>query len=353
MNFGGIIHGWYKKNKRDLPWRATRDPYHIWLSEVILQQTRVSQGMETYNRFIDAFPDVASLAGAGEDQVLKLWQGLGYYSRARNLHQAAKDVVETGGGRIPDTYEGLLELKGVGVYTASAIASICFGEPRAVVDGNVSRVIARLFGMDEAINAAAGSRVVHALAGKMLERGLAEGGDPGTHNQAMMEFGALQCIPVSPPCGTCPLANGCAARLTGRVNALPVKIPKRKPVDRWMYFFIMTCDGVTILTKRGDRDIWRSLYQFPLVESEGSLPEEEIVNNLPGEMWPNRPHSLKISPTIRHQLTHRTLHARFIHVELTSWPRPLPKGWIPVPLDRLDGYPVPRLIHRYMETVKI
>ena len=353
MKFGEIILGWYKKNRRDLPWRRTQNPYHIWLSEVILQQTRVSQGLDFYNRFIDAFPDVASLAGADEDEVLKLWQGLGYYSRARNLHRAARDVLKNRAGIFPDTYQGLLELKGIGVYTASAIASICFGEPRAVVDGNVSRVIARLYGVEEAINAAAGSRIVVSLAGKMLERGLADGGDPGTHNQAMMEFGALQCIPVSPRCETCPLSEGCDAHLTGRVGTLPVKIPKRKPVDRWICFYIILCNGETFLTRRGNNDIWRSLYQFPATESEGPLTGEEIINGLPGTKWPEQTRVKKISPVIRHQLTHRTIHARFIHAETGSWPRPLPEQWIPVPLDQLDSYPVPRLIHRYMEAVKI
>ncbi|MCJ7715495.1 MAG: A/G-specific adenine glycosylase, partial [Anaerolineales bacterium] len=229
MKNGGIIRGWYEKNKRDLPWRRTRDPYKIWMSEVILQQTRVNQGTKYYLRFIKSFPDVTALARADEDEVLKLWQGLGYYSRARNLHQAAKSVVEQMKGEIPGSYADLLKLKGVGGYTASAIASICFREPRAVVDGNVSRVIARLYGMDEPINSTRGGKLINSLAHDLLDRN-----DPGTHNQAMMEFGALQCVPVSPDCEKCPLMNYCEAWATGRVNLLPVKIPKLKPVERWM-----------------------------------------------------------------------------------------------------------------------
>ena len=353
MKIDGIIRGWYEKNKRDLPWRLTNDPYKIWLSEVILQQTRVNQGLQYYLAFIRAFPDVKSLARASEDEVLKKWQGLGYYSRARNLHHASKDVVEQMGGELPRSFDGLLKLKGVGNYTASAIASICFGEPRAVVDGNVSRVISRLFGVEEPINSSAGIKVIESLAHELLDMK-----DPGNHNQAIMEFGALQCVPGSPDCSLCPLRDRCEACLSGRVNQLPVKIPKRKPVERWMYFHIIVCNGETIITKRSTEDIWKALYQFPVVESDTPPSDEEVAGSV---MWkslnvPFQPEQLtirKISGPIRHQLTHRTIHARFIHMETSSWPHPLPSGWIKISLDQLDDFPVPRLINRYMEVAKI
>ena len=356
MKFAGIIRGWYKKNKRELPWRLSRDPYRIWISEVILQQTRISQGLDYYNSFVRAFPDVEHLAQATEDEVLILWQGLGYYSRARNLHQAAKDVVGKMDGVIPDTYEELLKLKGVGTYTASAIASICFGERSAVVDGNVARVIARLYGVEEAINSGAGGRIVSALAAEEMKEA---GDDPGMHNQAMMEFGALQCVPVSPRCEACPMEKHCQARLSGRVDKLPVKRPARKALERWMYFYIISCEGETILTRREENDIWKSLYQFPLHKTgsqqdeeklAGEMLEEVIGRHQDGASVPDFIRVVKISEPIRHQLTHRTIYARFIHVKLDKLPHPLPLNWIRVPLEEVGKYPVPRLINRYMES---
>ncbi|MFH0755669.1 MAG: A/G-specific adenine glycosylase [Bacteroidota bacterium] len=358
MNFSGIILEWYKKNRRELPWRLTSDPYCIWISEVILQQTRIFQGLGYYIKFMEAFPDVETLAAAGEDEVLKLWQGLGYYSRARNLHQSAKDIVGKMGGTFPGSYKELLKLKGVGTYTASAIASICFGEPYAVVDGNVSRVIARLCGVEEAINSSTGSRIITSLADRLMKEACT---DPGTHNQAMMEFGALQCVPVSPVCGECPLETRCVARLSGRVENLPVKNSGKRPAERWMYFYICVCDGVTILTRRDGNDIWKSLYQFPLVETGNLLDEMQLtgirLDEVLGIETQDTPAGTdirveQISESIRHQLTHRTIHARFIHVRMKKLPHPLPAKWIVIPLEELENYPVPRLIHRYMESSK-
>ncbi len=344
MKFVIKLHAWYKKNRRDLPWRQTRDPYKIWISEVILQQTRIDQGLNYYLRFIETFPDVASLAAASEEQVLKCWQGLGYYSRARNLHAAARHVAGHSGGRFPDSYEGLLKLKGVGNYTAAAISSICYGEARAVVDGNVSRVIARLYGIEEAVNGTAGKKLVAALADELLDRA-----DPGTHNQALMEFGALHCVPHAPDCTGCPFEEECEARITGQVDQLPVKIQGRKPVDRWMYFYIYVCNGEIVLTRRNEQDIWKSLYQFPVVDATTPLTDLQIMK-APGQLATGTT-IRKISPEVRHQLTHRTIHARFIHAELERWPDPLPSGWITVSGQRLNGYPVPQLIHRYMESI--
>jgi A/G-specific adenine glycosylase len=355
VKIDGKIFEWYEKNRRDLPWRRTKDPYLVWISEVILQQTRVSQGLDYYNRFVERFPDVGSLAAAGEEEILKLWQGLGYYSRARNLHRAARHVVDHLGGRIPDSYEGLMTLKGVGTYTASAISSICFGEPRAVVDGNVSRVIARLYGLMAPVNSPAGSRAVAVRAGALMEDVLARGGDPGTHNQSMMEFGALHCLPGSPRCGNCPLSGSCAAFQNGTVDRIPVRLTRPEPVERWIYYYIFHHNGTVLITKRGDRDIWRSLYQFPAVESHVRRSEGEIPGIMLREVWEGMRPPVKIgkiSHSIRHRLTHRVIHARFIHTELNSRAHPLPSGWIRIPFAHLDQYPVPRLIQRYMEVVK-
>lgn len=374
MNFGGIVAAWYKKNLRELPWRQTRDPYRVWLSEVILQQTRVNQGLDYYNRFVSAFPDLPSLAAASEDQVMKMWQGLGYYSRARNMHSAARQLVEFNGGLMPDSYEGLLGMKGVGTYTAAAVASICFGEAKAVVDGNVARVIARIYGMEEAINSPAGKKTLERLADQLLSDN--KEFSPGTHNQAMMEFGALHCLPRSPLCGDCPLKNGCNARLSNRVEKLPLKNKKKKPLPRWMYFYVFTGKGETILTRRKKQGIWGSLYHFPVLESPVEIRAEEMLGNklrqilsemgtlaepealagqgsLAEEASPEAYANIsRVSETIKHQLTHLTIYARFIHVELADLPSPINENFHRTSLDKLDQYAIPRLMERYMEVAK-
>ena len=327
--------------------RLTRDPYKIWISEIVMQQTRMNQGLPYYLRFIEAFPDVAALASAPEDAVLKLWQGLGYYNRARNLQRSARHIMEHLEGVMPRDIEGLLKLKGVGRYTAAAIASFCYGEACAAVDGNVSRVIARLYGVEEAVNSTAGARLIEALALEMLDRD-----DPGNHNQAMIDFGAMQCVPLAPRCISCPLSEGCNAFLTGRVDLLPAKIPKQKPEKRWFYFYIIIYKGMVILSKRGVKDIWRSLYQFPVLESETPRTDEELVGSMMPAPVASSLRKVSLSGPVRHQLSHRTIQARFIHVEVDSLPSPLPPEWILVSLHNLDTYPVPRLIHRYLESVK-
>jgi A/G-specific adenine glycosylase len=347
MNFGGIIRGWYEKNKRELPIRLTRDPYKIWISEIVMQQTRMNQGLPYYQRFIEAFPDVAALAAAPEDKVLKQWQGLGYYNRARYLQESARYIVEHLEGKLPGDFRGLLQLKGVGRYTAAAIASICYNEPCAAVDGNVSRVIARIYGVEDPVNSTAGARQIETLAQEMLDEE-----DPGTHNQAMIDFGAMQCVPSTPQCTLCPLAMGCNAYLTGRVDLLPVKTLKQKPKKRWFYYYVIRYRDQVILTKRGDQDIWRSLYQFPVLESETAYTEEELLNTLMPE--PVAPHINKVSQSgqFLHQLTHLTIYARFIEVELGSMLLSLPPGWMVVSLQDLYTYPIPQLIHRYLDSVK-
>lgn len=347
MKFGNIIRGWYKKNKRELPMRLTRDPYKIWISEIIMQQTRINQGLPYYLRFIEVFPNVAALASAPEDEVLKQWQGLGYYSRARNLQWSASYIMEHLGGQMPGSFEGLMKLKGVGRYTAAAIASICYDEACAAVDGNVSRVIARLHGVEDPVNSTTGARQIEALALEMLDPE-----NPGDHNQAMIDFGAMLCVPHSPDCKSCPLSEGCQAQLSGRVDQLPVKVPKQSPEKRWFYFYIILYKGQVILTKRGDKDIWRSLYQFPLIESRTPLTEEDLVNTLIPDSVVSHVQKISLSAPILHQLSHRSLHARFIHVEVAALPSPLPPGWLQISLQNLDAYPIPRLISRYLESVK-
>ena len=348
-----IIYGWYEKNLRDLPMRQTRDPYRTWVAEVILQQTRLAQGLPYLLNFLESFPDIHSLAAATEDEVLRLWQGLGYYSRARNMHASATYVVEHLDGIMPDSYQGLLALKGVGKYTAAAIASWCYNEACVAVDGNVSRVIARLFGIEDAINTPSGEKQVYAMAVELLDQS-----DPATHNQAMIEFGALLCVPVSPPCGRCPLQELCEANTRGLVDQIPFKIKNKKPVDRWFYYYMLISHGETILIQRGKKDIWEGLYELPMIESEAPLGDDEIVQKMlplilqeSASPYKRKPKGIgELSAPVRHQLSHQTIHARFLQVQMDLLPHPLPEKWQSVPLEQLDRYAMPRLIHRYLES---
>jgi len=272
MHFSKKILEWYAINKRELPWRSTREPYNIWLSEVILQQTRVAQGLPYYNKFVKAFPTVFDLAGASEEQVLKLWQGLGYYSRARNMHFTAKQVVNEYGGMFPDSYSGLLKLKGVGDYTASAIASICFDEKVPVVDGNVYRVLSRFFGVDLPINSTKGVKYFKELATEVMSDT-----NIRDYNQGIMEFGAIQCSPKKPLCLHCPINERCRALLQNRVLELPVKLKKGKIKNRYFnYLVFLDKDGKTMLEQRKGKGIWQNLYQFPLVESSVELSLSDL-----------------------------------------------------------------------------
>jgi len=353
MIFDEIINEWYKKNKRDLPMRQTRDPYCTWVAEVILQQTRMDQGLPYLREFLLSFPDVNALASAREDEVLRLWQGLGYYSRARNMHASARYIVEQLDGVMPGDYQGLLKLKGVGLYTAAAIASWCYNEAHAAVDGNVSRVIARLFGIEDAINTSSGEKKVYELATALLDQS-----DPGRHNQAMIEFGAMQCVPVSPSCSNCPLMEDCEANRLGRVDQIPFKIKNKKPVERWFYYYMILSGGDTILIQRGKKDIWEGLYELPLIESGGPLTDEEVLQKmLPNILQESDPTYTRkpagigaLSAPVRHQLSHQTIHARFLQVQMDLLPHPLPEKWQSVPLEQLDRYAMPRLIHRYLES---
>lgn len=347
MKISNIILLWYKKNKRDLPWRTSNDPYKIWLSEVILQQTQVKQGLSYYLRFIQRWPDVPSLALATEEEVLKEWQGLGYYSRARNLHTAANQVMADYGGVFPCTYEELIKLKGVGKYTAAAVSSIACGEVVPVIDGNVSRVLSRLFAVQEPVNTGRGMSQIASFAGELLDAD-----SPGEYNQALMEFGALQCTSFSPDCRECPLNHLCEAYQQDDVSHYPVKVKKKPSRRRFFYYLIISYRGKVYMQQRNDNDIWQKLYEFPLMETDGKLSEEELIKLVPGftGLSPEKILIEKISPEIKHILTHRTIIARFIHVEIPADVEPLNGAeWLHVSDSELDLLPVPRLIDRYVK----
>lgn len=346
MDFSDRILSWYAKHKRDLPWRKTRDPYSIWLSEIIMQQTRVAQGMPYYLRFKEQFPTVEDLAGAEEEQVLKTWQGLGYYSRARNLHATAIRVAEVFGGTFPNTYKGLLSLKGVGPYTAAAIGSICFDLPTPVVDGNVYRVLSRYFGVDLPVNSGPGSRYFAAVAESVFDKAI-----QGTYNQGLMEFGALQCVPKNPDCHSCPLSESCAALARNEVARLPVKLPKKDVVKRYFNYFVLVDPAFrTRLQKRRAGGIWQGLYEFPMVESPLELSEEQADQCLGEEVLLKTGPPLKVlksNPTpIIHKLSHQHLYLTFRIVYLEG---DLPGG---IPIGEMEAYPVPVPIANFMETVK-
>ena len=340
------LEEWYADNARDLPWRRTCDAYCIWVSEIILQQTRVAQGYDYYLRFIERFPDVATLAAADEDEVMKYWQGLGYYSRARNMHVAARDVVERFNGVFPSNYDDIRSLKGVGDYTAAAIASIAYNLPYAVVDGNVYRVLSRLFDVDVPIDTPAGKRYFADLAYAMLHRE-----QPRIYNQALMEFGALQCVPSGCDCTRCPLQDFCAAYASGRVGNLPVKQGKISMKSRYFYYFAIECNGVTWLQKRVGNDIWKNLYEFPLVETDAHADFIEL-QRCEGyqKLFAEATKVTFVSQpfTTKHVLTHRIIYATFYTVQVESFSsNNLPL--IEVPKEQLDHYAVARLTELYLQ----
>lgn len=338
------LFAWYDVHKRDLPWRSTRNPYYIWISEVILQQTRVAQGYDYFVRFIELFPTVEALADAPEDAVMRAWQGLGYYSRARNLHAAAKQIVEL--GSFPNTYEAIRQLKGVGDYTAAAIASFAFDEPKAAVDGNVCRVWSRVFGVDLPIDSLKGKRVITEIAQELLP-----GSQAAKYNQAVMEFGALQCTPHSPSCTDCPLADKCVALAEGRVDMLPLKSYKTKVTPRYLtYLYIHDTDSL-LLHKRTGNDIWQNLYELPLIETEMAIDADGLFLHPDFLAWKKTiPYYTYKGATggIKHVLSHRVLHATFHELEVLG-ELSCSDGYVVVPFSELGHYALPRLLERYMK----
>jgi A/G-specific adenine glycosylase len=339
---------WYDENKRDLPWRGTDDPYLVWVSEIILQQTRVAQGWDYYVRFTRRFPNVKSLANADEVEVLRLWQGLGYYSRARNMHAAAKDIMSRFNGQFPTRYPDILSLKGIGEYTAAAISSIAFNEPHAAVDGNVLRVIARLFELEEPVQSTKGKRIIKELAKELLPKRR-----PGAFNQALMDLGALICVPRQPKCDDCPLADSCMALAGGRTDELPSSMKKKKARRRYFTYLHIRQEGYTYIQRRAGNDIWRNLYEFPLIETNEPIEVEELLlsneyNQLFGEA-----NSLAIDGpfTYKHLLSHQQIHANFYRVTLEKETvHMLMDQYVRIAEEEMERYPISRLMYKYIET---
>lgn len=342
MSFTKILTHWYSVRKRSLPWRETRNPYYIWLSEIILQQTQVKQGLPYYEAFVNTFPTVFDLAKAKEEQVLKLWQGLGYYSRARNLHYSAKLIANELRGEFPKNYKDLLQLKGVGDYTASAIASICYDEATAVVDGNVYRVLSRYYGIETPINSTQGIKTFKALAQSLLPNT-----NIGDYNQAIMEFGAIQCKPNNPDCSTCPLQNSCIALGQNKIKALPIKINKTKISKKHFNFLVFVSeDKKTILLQRTSKGIWQNLYQFPLIETPKSLSQKQFKTNTNIKSLLNGTEyqfSLYNEKDVVHKLSHQHLHTKFWIINVDVLPQ---EGLL---ISEINHLPVPILIGNFID----
>ena len=338
-NFTLILLKWFAENRRDLPWRDTTDPYRIWLSEIILQQTRIQQGQEYWERFVRRWPTVDLLAAATEDEVLREWQGLGYYSRARNLHYAARQIVAA--GAFPSTFDDIRRLKGVGDYTAAAIASIAFGETKAVVDGNVFRVLSRHFDISTPINTTEGKREFTALAQSLLPEDRAS-----DFNQAMMDFGAIQCTPQSPQCPVCPLQESCCALRAGIVELRPVKRQTLQVKHRHLTYIYMRCQGQTAIHRRGEGDIWQGLWEPLLIEGEDA-DVTAVVQRIS-----NGPYTLTaVSRGVRHILTHRILTADCFVMETARRPK-LPADYIWTDEGYIDHYALPRLVEKLIDACR-
>ncbi|HSD15086.1 MAG TPA: A/G-specific adenine glycosylase [Flavobacterium sp.] len=341
MDFTNLLIQWYLREKRDLPWRKTPHPYPVWLSEIMLQQTRVAQGLPYFLRFTEAFPTVFDLANADEEQVLKLWQGLGYYSRARNLHATAKHIAFDLNGNFPNNYIDLLKLKGVGEYTAAAIASIAYGEPVPVVDGNVYRVLSRYFDVDTDITSASAKKEFFELAASLLPVDRAS-----DFNQAMMEFGALQCVPKSPDCQNCVLSGSCLAFKHNKVGMLPVKLKKTKVSNRYFnYLIIKDANGNSVIRKRAGKGIWHNLYEFPMLETAQEDDFEtvfQLVEKFSSDLKPTDIKPLHHN-LIVHKLSHQHLRIQFWKVKTSQ------KIENALPIEEIKKFPFPIVIHNFME----
>jgi len=353
--FGRILIKWYDKNKRNLPWRSTRDPYKIWLSEVILQQTRVEQGLNYYLKFVERFPTIKKLAAADSDEIYKMWQGLGYYNRADNMMNAAKAIVKDFNGRFPADYDELLNLKGVGNYTAAAIASLAFNISKPVVDGNVFRVLSRLFAIKTPINTSAGKKEFELIASKLISDH-----PPAEFNQALMEFGALYCKPKNPDCENCIFKKDCIARQKKEVISYPVKLPKRDIKKRFFYYVLIESDNgegsFFLMKKRDKNDIWKKLYDFPLVEFSNITEPHTALNKLLAEinLKSSEYRIVDISDNYKHQLTHQQINAVFIRIFVNKIENiEAENSILLVNKNDITNYPVSRLIERYLQDQKL
>lgn len=322
--FADTLISWYEDHKRDLPWRGEPDPYKIWVSEIILQQTRVQQGWDYYLRFIDNFPDVKTLAEADEDRVLKVWQGLGYYSRARNMHAAAREIMEKHDGHFPNEYDKILSLKGIGNYTAAAISSIAFGLPYPAVDGNVIRIVSRIFGICDDVTQPVVVKKITAICETEIDSNR-----PGVFNQAAMDFGAIQCVPRNPNCDECPFQSSCYAYNNHLVDILPVKKKKAESKHRYFHYTVYLSDNQTIIEKRTESDIWRNMYQFPLTETDS----EEYAD--------------KPLFSIREVLSHQIIHAAFYVKTVKKLPK-LSQNQLVIPFDDMEKYPMPKIMTEFL-----
>ena len=345
--FTDILMNWHREeNNREMPWKGEKNPYRIWLSEVILQQTRVEQGLSYYNRFIEKYPTIYDLAKAPDQEVFKLWEGLGYYNRCRNLLSTAREIVLNKKGIFPNQYEEILQLKGVGPYTAAAIASFAYNLPHAVVDGNVFRVLSRFYGIDTAIDSTAGKQQFADIAAKMLDKK-----EPGLYNQAIMDFGATICKPAAPACAYCPLQNHCVAYQLGMVNQLPVKEKTLSRKIRWFTYFLFEYNNTVLVRQRTGKDIWQNLFEFYLVESEKAQKWDKTTVSiwLKTQLAIDKVATINISPLMIQQLTHQQIKGHFIEIKLNKIPKSLKAGqWQPKKSIREIAFP--KLITQYLQT---
>jgi A/G-specific adenine glycosylase len=347
-NFSRILQKWDRqKNTRRMPWKGEKNPYKIWLSEIILQQTRVEQGLKYYNNFIKAFPDVHKLAKAPEEKVFKLWEGLGYYTRCRNLIAAARHISKDLNGKFPDHYEAIKKLKGVGPYTAAAISSFAFNLPHAVVDGNVFRVLARIFGISAPIDSTDGKKIFTEVANNLLDKK-----QPGLYNQAIMDFGAVICKPV-PLCSQCVFKKNCFAFLNNKINELPVKEKKINIKKRWFWYLVMEYKNKIAVRQRTEKDIWQQLYEFPMIEMSGERDLKTVL--LQAEktgLFQKRGYDIVyVSPAYKQQLSHQLIIGRFIQINLQRKPSrkndPITIGWLWLSKHQFSKYPFPKIINLY------
>lgn len=345
MDFTGIVINWYHSNKRDLPWRKTKDPYIIWLSEIILQQTRVEQGMPYFHRFAENYPTVIDFAAASEEEILKHWQGLGYYSRGRNMHKTANIVMEEFAGYFPKKYDELIKLKGIGEYTAAAISSFAGDEAKAVVDGNVFRLLSRYFGISEPINTLKGKKVFTTLANELIDKD-----QSGISNQAIMEFGSLVCRPKTPLCNICPLKLNCIAFRENKIISLPVKLKTQKIRDRYFNYIIAIREDKILINKRGPNDIWQNLHDFPLIETLKFEAASDIISKpVFKALFGNNVSCGYTEAPVKHILSHQRIFAQFIYIENFEDNHLSEKPWTYIYVDDLEKLAQPKLIFEFLK----
>jgi len=349
QSFSTILLEWDReKNSRQMPWKGEKDPYKIWLSEIILQQTRVEQGSKYYEKFIEAFPDIHQLANADDQTIYKYWEGLGYYTRCKNLIATARNISENLGGKFPGSYEEIKKLKGVGPYTAAAIASFGFNENRAVVDGNVFRVLSRIFGIAMPIDSSEGKKGFNELAAKLLYKK-----DPALYNQAIMDFGAVVCKPV-PTCKECPFQRKCEAWLNNNILSLPVKGKKVLIRKRWFNYVLLEYKETLAIRRRDEKDIWHNLFEFLLIESNREIGKKEIVKEVKKKKWagPDDYEIEYVSPVFKQQLSHQLIKGRFAKLQLYNKPR-LPSDVLWIAKKEIKKYAFPMFINQHLKVMDV